>query len=44
MAYLYDAYASDRKNGTSEASDFKDAIQQHYFIDQIIQASDAFFK
>ncbi|MEZ0539773.1 Gfo/Idh/MocA family protein [Fibrella arboris] len=44
MIYLYSAYANDRKNGTSEASNFKDAVRQHQLIDQIEQASEAFFK
>lgn len=33
MAYLYAAYARDRKNGTSEASNFRDAVRQHHLID-----------
>jgi len=44
MAYLYDVYAQDRKNGTSEASNFGDAMKQHYLIDQIIESSQKFFK
>jgi hypothetical protein len=43
MAYLYAAYARDRKNGTFEASTFKDALKQHHLIDQIEQTSAAFF-
>ena len=43
MIYLYSAYANDRKNGTFEASNFKDALKQHQLIDQIEQASKAFF-
>jgi len=44
MAYLYDAFARDRKNGTSIASNFKDALKQHRFIDQITKTSEEFFK
>jgi predicted dehydrogenase len=44
VAYLYAAYARDRKNGTSEASNFRDAVRQHQLIDQIEQTSEAFFK
>lgn len=44
LAYLYAAYASDKKNGTSEASNFRDAVRQHQLIDQIIQTSEAFFR
>jgi predicted dehydrogenase len=42
MAYLYDAFARDKKNGTTEASNFSDALKQHNFIDQIIEASAGF--
>lgn len=42
VAYLYAAYAHDRKNGTSEASDFRDAVRQHQLIDQIVQTSENF--
>jgi predicted dehydrogenase len=44
MAYLYAAYARDRKSGTSEASNFRDALRQHQLIDQILQTSETFFK
>jgi predicted dehydrogenase len=44
VAYLYAAYARDRQNGTSEASNFSDALSQHYFIDQIVQTSESFFR
>jgi predicted dehydrogenase len=44
VAYLYAAYARDRKNGTSKASNFRDAVRQHQFIDQIVQTSETFFK
>lgn len=44
MAYLYAAYARDKKNGTSEASNFKDAVRQHHLIDQIVQTSETFLK
>jgi predicted dehydrogenase len=44
VAYLYAAYARDRKNGTSEASNFRDALRQHQLIDQIVQTSESFFK
>src|SRR6266567_8015361 len=44
VAYLYAAYARDRKKGTSEASNFRDALRQHQLIDQIVQTSETFFK
>jgi predicted dehydrogenase len=44
VAYLYAAYARDRKYGTSEASNFRDALKQHYFMEQIVQTSETFFK
>jgi predicted dehydrogenase len=44
VAYLYAAYARDRKNGTSEASNFRDAVRQHQLIDQIVQTSETFLK
>ncbi len=44
VAYLYAAYAQDRKTGTSEASNFRDAVRQHQLIDQIVQTSETFFK
>ena len=44
VAYHYDAYAKDRKNGTSNATTFKDALRQHYLIDQIEQTSESFLK
>lgn len=43
LAYLYSAYASDKKKGTSEASNFRDAVRQHQLIDQIYQTSAEFF-
>jgi predicted dehydrogenase len=43
MAYLYAAYASDKKDGTSEASNFKDAVRQHHLIDEIYRTSEGFF-
>jgi predicted dehydrogenase len=44
VAYLYAAYARDRKNGTSEASNFGDGVRQHHLIDQIVQTSETFFQ
>ena len=44
VAYLYAAYARDRKKGTSEASNFRDAVRQHRLIDQTVQRSETFFK
>jgi predicted dehydrogenase len=44
VVYLYAAYARDKRNGTSEASNFKDALKQHQIIDQIIQTSNSFFE
>jgi predicted dehydrogenase len=43
LAYLYAAYANDKKNGTSEASNFKDALRQHRLIDEIYKSSADFF-
>ena len=43
LAYLYAAYVSDKKNGTSEASNFNDAVRQHHFIYQIYKTSENFF-
>lgn len=43
LAYLYAAYASDKKNSTSEASNFKDAVRQHHLIDEIYKTSEVFF-
>ena len=42
VAYLYAAYARDRQNRTSEASDFKDAVRMHHMIDQISSSSNEF--
>jgi predicted dehydrogenase len=43
VAYQYAAFARDKKNGTSEASNFKDALKQHKIIDEIIRTSEFFF-
>jgi len=43
VAYLYKAYAQDRKHGTSEASNFKDAVLAHRVIDQMFHTSEAVF-
>jgi predicted dehydrogenase len=43
VAYLYAAYAHDKKNGTSEASNFKDAVLQHHLLDEIVKTSEGFF-
>ena len=43
LAYLYAAYASDKVNGTSEASNFRDAVRQHHLIDEIYKTSADFF-
>ena len=42
VAYLYAAYTRDRKEGTTEASNFKDAVRQHQLIDQMVETSEAF--
>jgi len=44
LAYLYAAYVSDKVNGTSEASNFRDAVRQHHLIDEIYRKSAAFFE
>ena len=43
VAHLYAAYAHDRENRTSEASNFRDAVRQHRLNDRIVQSSDIFF-
>jgi predicted dehydrogenase len=43
LAYHYAAYASDKVNGTSEASNFRDAVRQHHLIDEICKTSAGFF-
>jgi len=43
VAYLYSAYADDKKNRTSEASNFADAVREHRVIDQMLQTSEAVF-
>jgi predicted dehydrogenase len=42
-AYLYSAYARDRVNGTTEASNFHDAVTLHQMIDQVTESSTMFF-
>lgn len=42
VAYLYVAYANDKVNGTSEASDFKDAVRLHQLLDRISESSASF--
>lgn len=42
-AYLYAAYARDRATGTSDASNFHDAVELHQMIDRVIATSHAFF-
>jgi predicted dehydrogenase len=44
LAYLYSAYAGDKVKGTSEASNFRDAVRQHRLIDEIYRKSAAFFE
>ena len=41
-AYLYAAYARDRANGTTEASNFHDAVALHRLIDQVSETSATF--
>ncbi len=43
LAYLYAAYTSDKVNGTSDASNFRDAVRQHHLIDEICKTSAGFF-
>jgi predicted dehydrogenase len=43
LAYLYAAYATDKRDGTSEASTFRDAVRQHHIIDEICRTSAGFF-
>jgi predicted dehydrogenase len=42
LAVLYQAYAHDQENGTSEATTFKDAVAMHRTLDQIEQTSKEF--
>lgn len=42
-AYLYSAYARDRADGTTTASNFSDAVELHRLIDRISATSAAFF-
>jgi hypothetical protein len=36
VAYLYAAYAHDRKHGTTTAANFGDAVRQHRIIDEML--------
>ena len=42
LAVLYQAYAHDQENGTSEATTFKDAVAMHRTLDQIETTSKEF--
>ena len=42
VAYLYAADGRDRQNGTTEASDFKDALRMHHVLHQISSSSEEF--
>jgi hypothetical protein len=42
-AYLYSAYARDRETGSSEASNFYDAVRLHQMIDRVTASSHTFF-
>ncbi len=44
LAYLYAAFADDKKNSTWEASNFNDAVRQHRLIDDICETSERFFR
>lgn len=44
VAYLYAAYAKDKATGSTEVTDFEDALRQHRLIDRISQASEDFLK
>jgi predicted dehydrogenase len=44
VAYLYDAYANDVRDGTSTVSTFTDAVNLHRLLDQVTQASKEFFE
>ena len=43
LAYLYAAYARDKVNGTSEASNFRDAVRQHHRSMRLPRTSADFF-
>ncbi|MDM0106587.1 Gfo/Idh/MocA family oxidoreductase [Variovorax sp. J22R24] len=42
VAYLYAAYARDKRTSSTDAPSFEDAIRQHRLIDEIRQKSEAF--
>ncbi|MCW8101739.1 Gfo/Idh/MocA family protein [Streptomyces tauricus] len=42
LAHLYAAFARDKRNGTTEATTFADAVRQHHLIDRIQQSSENF--
>jgi predicted dehydrogenase len=44
VAYRYDAYAHDVRNGTSHTSTFTDAVNLHRLIDQVTRSSDQFLQ
>jgi predicted dehydrogenase len=44
VAYLYDAYANDVRDGTTTVSTFTDAVNLHRLLDQVAQASKEFFE
>jgi len=44
VAYLYNAYARDKAEGTFNATSFEDALRQHQLIDRIKRSSEDFFR
>jgi hypothetical protein len=42
VAYLYDASASDRLDGTHRAPNFRDGVRMHHLIDQVDKTSAEF--
>ena len=42
VAHLYAAYARDLQDGTSEVTDFRDAVRMHRLIDRITTTASDF--
>lgn len=43
VAYLYATYARDVAEGTSQVTDFADAVAMHHFIDEVTTSSESFY-
>jgi predicted dehydrogenase len=42
VAYLYATYARDLQDGTSQVTDFRDAVRMHHLIDRITTSANEF--